>query len=101
MTPDRNCTRRSSSGSACCRISFSYLNADSFRLAQVFGNLLSNVSKFMEPGGRIWLTAERQGSDVVVSVKDTGIGISPRPDREHLRDVFAGRQDAGAVAKRP
>ncbi|MEA2563422.1 MAG: hypothetical protein QOH06_4926 [Acidobacteriota bacterium] len=54
-----------------------YLDADSFRLGQVFGNLLSNASKFMEPGGRVWLTAERQGSDVVVSVKDTGIGILP------------------------
>jgi signal transduction histidine kinase len=54
-----------------------YLNADSFRLSQVFGNLLSNASKFMEPGGRIWLTAERLGSDIVVSVKDTGIGIPP------------------------
>ena len=28
------------------------------------------------PGGHIWLTVERQGSDVVVSVKDTGIGIA-------------------------
>ncbi|HEX5716704.1 MAG TPA: ATP-binding protein [Thermoanaerobaculia bacterium] len=54
-----------------------YLDADSFRLSQVFGNLLSNACKFMEPGGRVWLTAERQGSGVVVSVTDTGIGIPP------------------------
>ncbi len=53
------------------------LDADSFRLSQVFGNLLSNASKFMAPGGRIWLTAGRQGSDAVVSVKDAGIGIPP------------------------
>jgi len=54
-----------------------FLNADAFRLSQVFGNLLSNACKFMAPGGRIWLTAERQGSDAVVVVKDTGIGIPP------------------------
>jgi CheY-like chemotaxis protein len=30
----------------------------------------------MDRGGHIWLTAEQQGSDVVVSVKDTGIGIA-------------------------
>jgi len=54
-----------------------YLNADSFRLSQVFGNLLSNAAKFTEPGGRIGLTAEWQGSEIVVSVKDTGIGIPP------------------------
>jgi signal transduction histidine kinase/ActR/RegA family two-component response regulator len=53
-----------------------YLNADPVRLAQVFGNLLSNAVKFTEPGGRVALTAEQQGSDAVVSVKDTGVGIS-------------------------
>jgi CheY-like chemotaxis protein len=45
-------------------------------LAQVFLNLLNNAAKYSDRGGHIWLTAERQGSDVVVSVKDEGIGIS-------------------------
>jgi CheY-like chemotaxis protein len=53
------------------------VNADTTRLAQVFSNLLNNSAKYMDRGGRIWLTAERQGSDVVVTVKDMGIGISP------------------------
>jgi len=52
-----------------------YLHADPARLAQVFSNLLNNACKYTESGGRIWLTAERQGSDVVVHVKDTGMGI--------------------------
>src|SRR5205823_9777164 len=52
-----------------------YLDADPVRLAQVFSNILNNACKYTEPGGRIWLTAERQGSDVVVNVKDTGLGI--------------------------
>jgi CheY-like chemotaxis protein len=46
-------------------------------LAQVLGNLLTNAGKYTEPGGHIWLTAERLGSDVAVSVKDTGVGIPP------------------------
>jgi PAS domain S-box-containing protein len=54
-----------------------HVHADSVRLTQVFSNLLHNACKFTEPGGRIWVTAERQGSDVLVSVKDTGIGIPP------------------------
>ncbi|HEY1860287.1 MAG TPA: PAS domain S-box protein, partial [Gemmataceae bacterium] len=54
-----------------------YINGDSVRLAQVFSNLLNNACKYTEPGGRIWLNAERQGSDVLVSVKDNGIGIPP------------------------
>ena len=52
-----------------------HLDADPVRLAQVFANLLNNAAKYTEEGGRIWLTAERQGSDVIVSVKDNGIGI--------------------------
>lgn len=53
-----------------------YLNADPVRLAQVFGNLINNACKFTAPGGRISLAAERQVSDVVVTVRDSGIGIS-------------------------
>ncbi len=52
------------------------LDADLTRLAQVFLNLLNNAAKYTDRGGRIDLRAELQGSDVVVSVKDTGIGIS-------------------------
>jgi CheY-like chemotaxis protein len=52
------------------------VDADLTRLAQVFSNLLNNSAKYMDRGGRIWLTAQRQGSDVVVSVKDAGIGIA-------------------------
>ena len=51
------------------------MDADSTRLAQVFMNLLNNSAKYSERGGHIWLNVERQGSDVVVSVRDTGIGI--------------------------
>ena len=52
-----------------------YVDADVTRLAQVFANLLNNAAKYTERGGRIWLTVERQGSDAVVSVRDTGVGI--------------------------
>jgi PAS domain S-box-containing protein len=54
-----------------------YLDADRTRLAQVVCNLLTNAAKYSERGSRIWLTSERQGSDAVLSVKDTGIGIPP------------------------
>ena len=51
------------------------VDADRTRLAQVFLNLLNNAAKYTERGGRIDLRAELQGSDVVVSVTDSGIGI--------------------------
>jgi PAS domain S-box-containing protein len=53
-----------------------YLDADPVRLVQAFGNLLNNGCKYSSPGARITLTAQRQGSDVVVTVKDEGIGIA-------------------------
>jgi PAS domain S-box-containing protein len=61
-----------------------YLAADPVRLAQVFMNLLNNASQYTGKGGRIRLTAEREGANVVVRVADSGIGIAP----EHLRQVF-------------
>ena len=61
-----------------------FVYADRTRLAQVFANLLNNSAKYTERGGHIWLTVERQGSDVVVMVKDTGVGIAP----DMLAQVF-------------
>jgi PAS domain S-box-containing protein len=55
-----------------------YLDADLTRLAQVFGNLLSNSAKYTPKSGRIWLSAERRGGQVAVLVRDTGIGIPAR-----------------------
>ncbi|QEL17805.1 hybrid sensor histidine kinase/response regulator [Limnoglobus roseus] len=51
------------------------LDADPVRLAQVFLNLLNNAAKYTKRGGHIRLTAEREGSDAVISVRDDGIGI--------------------------
>jgi CheY-like chemotaxis protein len=61
-----------------------FLDADPVRLAQVFSNLLNNAAKYMERGGRIWLSAKRDATEVVVSVRDTGTGIPP----ESLRTIF-------------
>lgn len=65
-----------------------YLHADLTRLAQVFWNLLNNSAKYMEPGGRINLTATAAGSEAVVTVADTGIGI-PAEALPRLFDMFS------------
>jgi PAS domain S-box-containing protein len=52
------------------------LDADTTRLEQIFLNLLTNAVKYTNTGGRIELTAARDGGDVVVRVQDNGIGIS-------------------------
>jgi PAS domain S-box-containing protein len=64
------------------------LDADVTRLAQVFGNLLNNSAKYTERGGRIWLTARRDGDQVRVTVQDTGIGI-PASALPNIFDMFS------------
>jgi PAS domain S-box-containing protein len=64
-----------------------YLEADQTRLAQALLNLLNNAAKYTEQGGRIWLTAERDGEHVVIRVKDTGIGI-PQEMLPRIFDMF-------------
>jgi signal transduction histidine kinase/DNA-binding response OmpR family regulator len=61
-----------------------HLVGDPARLAQVLTNLLINAAKYTEEGGRITLSAHRDGLDVVVAIRDTGIGIPP----DMLKSVF-------------
>jgi signal transduction histidine kinase len=63
------------------------LDADAVRLAQVIANLLNNAAKYTERGGHIRLTAERQGSEAIVTVRDTGIGI-PADMLTRIFDIF-------------
>jgi signal transduction histidine kinase len=65
-----------------------WVHADPVRLAQVFINLLNNACKFTEAGGTISISAERQGGNVTISVKDTGIGIAP-DKLESIFEMFA------------
>jgi PAS domain S-box-containing protein len=64
-----------------------YLNADATRLTQVVSNLLSNAAKYTDAGGRIWLSARQEGEQAVVSVRDSGIGITLEL-LPHLFDPF-------------
>ena len=50
---------------------------DPDRIHQVLTNLLSNAVKFSPQGGKITLGARQKGTEIVVWVSDTGIGIAP------------------------
>ena len=63
------------------------VNGDVSQLDRVVMNLLSNAAKFTSPGGRISLTAARDGDTAVMSVGDTGIGV-PEKDKEALFGRF-------------
>jgi signal transduction histidine kinase/ActR/RegA family two-component response regulator len=52
------------------------VDGDLTRLTQALTNVLCNAAKFTEPGGRVTVTAEPVGPDVVIRVVDTGVGIA-------------------------
>jgi PAS domain S-box-containing protein len=53
------------------------VEGDPTRLSQVVSNLLTNAAKYTPPGGQILIRATDDGGDVVLRVRDTGIGIAP------------------------
>lgn len=59
------------------------INADKIRIRQVMINLINNAIKFTEQG-KISIRAAREDNHVLISVKDTGIGIP----HDHLEAVF-------------
>lgn len=64
------------------------LSADPARLEQVIVNLLTNAAKYTPFGGHIQLTVARAHGDVVVRVRDDGIGIAPEM-LPRIFDLFA------------
>jgi PAS domain S-box-containing protein len=51
---------------------------DMTRLTQVLGNLLNNAAKYTDVGGSIQVVMQREGHEVSISVRDSGIGIEPK-----------------------
>jgi len=61
-----------------------WVQGDFARLTQVLANLLNNAAKYTEPGGRIALVLEKNESEAVFRVRDSGIGIQP----ENIDKIF-------------
>ena len=64
------------------------LSADPIRLAQVFSNLLINAAKYTDPGGQIRIAASIERDMLLVSVRDTGVGI-PAEMMPRLFEMFS------------
>ena len=67
-------------------------------MIQVLGNLVTNALRYTPSGGRIALSARRQGGAVVLTIQDTGAGIAPEAvphvfDRFYRGDPARNEQD--------
>jgi signal transduction histidine kinase/CheY-like chemotaxis protein len=60
------------------------LEGDPTRLSQVVSNLLNNAAKYTDRGGHVWLRAERENGEAILSVRDSGVGI----EAGHLPGIF-------------
>lgn len=69
-----------------------YVHGDRLHLRRLFFNLLDNAIKFTPQGGRIGLIIRSQDKKVVVTVSDTGIGISEEDLPEIFNRFFRGEK---------
>jgi two-component system phosphate regulon sensor histidine kinase PhoR len=61
--------------------------ADPDRIAQVLINYIDNSTKFTPNGGQIWISVKDRAEDLVVEVRDNGIGI-PKADLDRIFERF-------------
>jgi PAS domain S-box-containing protein len=64
-----------------------WLDADPQRLAQVLANLLNNAGKYTPAGGHIWLEADCQPGELVIKIRDDGLGI-PVEMQDRIFEMF-------------
>jgi signal transduction histidine kinase len=74
--------------------------ADHGRLVQAVANLVDNAVKYTPPRGRVYVEAKRSGSEVILTVRDTGIGIPPNEtekiwDRSYRGDASRAQRGLG------
>ena len=74
------------------------VHVDEIRIGQVIANLVANAASYSTEGTPIILEATHNGQEVVVSVKDKGIGIP----QEHLLNIFDRfyRLESGVARRR-
>ena len=71
------------------------VNGDEGTLVEVMVNLLGNAVKYSRSGSQVFIRAEEAGTELVIAVGDTGVGIS-REDLPHIfNDFYSGKADQG------
>lgn len=71
------------------------ISGDANALTYLFTNLISNAIKYNTQNGEVKIEAKQEGENLVVSVSDTGVGIS-QDDLKRLFDEFFRSKDEAA-----
>lgn len=72
------------------------IRGDAARITQIFTNLLNNASKYTPERGAVTVVSRQDGGEVLISIADTGIGLSAE-DMQKIFDLFT-RIDSGRKA---
>ncbi len=78
------------------------IRANLQQMKELFTNLATNAIKYNRPGGQVWITVGEQGDDMLVRVKDNGVGIPKESldrifERFYLDKAHAGKTAVGGV----
>ena len=78
-----------------CRPLMIYANTQQMR--ELFNNLIINAIKYNRPMGKVWVTVSSEQSDIIITVKDTGVGV-PEDAKQRIFERFY-RVDKGRSKK--
>jgi PAS domain S-box-containing protein len=79
-----------------CPTEIKQIETDPRILRNIMFNLISNASKYSEPGKTISIDCRQENGKILFSIKDHGIGI-PKEDQKHLFDRFYRASNAGQI----
>lgn len=79
-----------------CQAALNPLTSDSRILRNILFNLISNASKYSDPGKKIRIRCSQNTTGVLFEIADEGIGI-PKDDHKHLFDRFFRASNAGNI----
>ena len=71
---------------------------DAVLIEQAFVQIVDNAAKYSPPGSPIKITARRNGSDVILSVSDCGVGLTAEENEKLGERFFRGARHAGTTS---
>ena len=75
-----------------------FIYVDPVLVEQAFGQIVDNAAKYSPPGSPITVAAKRNGRDIVLSVRDRGVGLTAQENAQIGERFFRGARHAGATS---